>query len=114
MKKIYQLKIDRDDVIEMLNRYSHLEFNLSTLVTHYSGHKNYDIIQSIILVIKRELQRIREINLEISDEEYRELTHLHMIQLIEDDINEFRFTYCRDKERFTYSSDRQKKESEMN
>ena len=86
MKKIYKLKIDRDDVFEMLNRYQDLESNLERLVMTFWTHENFDLIQSIILVIKRELTRIREINFEISDEEYRELTHLHIKQLIDDEF----------------------------
>ena len=84
--KMFKQKIDRDELFKVMSRYTDLENNLSRLVTTFWTHENFDVIHSIIVTIKNELKRIREINLEIRDEVYRELTHSHLKECIDDEL----------------------------
>ena len=90
MKKLYQLKIDSDDVIEMLNRYSHLEYELSSIVTRTLVVEEQNemnmLLHSVTKVISDELKRIREINLEITDEKYSSITIKDICKRIEKEM----------------------------
>ena len=66
-----------------------LQINLLNTAQYTLSNFNDPTVEQWTVLVTNNYPFPREINLEISDEEYRELTHLHIKQLIEDEINEF-------------------------